>query len=81
MLDGCPKQLRGELKHRLHGLFNAPDLETARTLLDGMIADYEGRAPRALEPPWRTGLKTPWRCWPFRSLTASYYARPTGSSG
>jgi len=34
VLDGCPKQLRGELKHRLQELFTAPDLETVRTLLD-----------------------------------------------
>jgi len=71
VLDRCPKQLRGELKHRLHGLFNAPDLETARTLLDGMIAEEEEditveETPEETEPTQAegeppAGAEKPWQ--------------------
>lgn len=49
ILDACPKPLQPELHQRLSLLFNAPDMKTARRLLEDIVADYEERAPKAIE--------------------------------
>ena len=48
ILDSCPKALQGELKARLKLLFDAPDLVTARKLLDDILADFSEKAPKAM---------------------------------
>jgi len=49
VLDACPKALQGELAARLRLLFDAPDLVTARRLLNDILAEYADRAPRAMD--------------------------------
>ncbi|MGE5553230.1 MAG: IS256 family transposase [Betaproteobacteria bacterium] len=49
VLEACPKTLQGELHRRLRLVFDAPDLRTARRLLDDVLADFQERAPRAME--------------------------------
>jgi putative transposase len=49
VLDACPKAIQSELHARLRLIFDAPDLSTARQLLDAILADYESRAPKAME--------------------------------
>jgi len=49
ILDACPKALRPELKARLRLVFDAPDITTARRLLDDLLSDYQDSAPRAIE--------------------------------
>ena len=44
ILDSCPKALQGELKARLKLLFDAPDLVTARKLLNDVLADFSESA-------------------------------------
>ena len=48
ILDSCPKALQGELKARLRLLFDAPDLVTARKLLNDVLADFAEKAPKAM---------------------------------
>lgn len=48
ILDSCPKALQVELKARLKLLFDAPDLVTARKLLDDILADFSEKAPKAM---------------------------------
>ncbi len=48
ILDSCPKALQGELKARLKLLFDAPDLVTARKLLNDVLADFSEKAPKAM---------------------------------
>ena len=48
ILDSCPKALQVELKARLQLLFDAPDLVTARKLLDDILADFSEKAPKAM---------------------------------
>lgn len=47
-LDACPKRLRDGLKAKLCLLFTAPDLPTARTLLEAIISADAAQAPRAV---------------------------------
>lgn len=49
ILDACPKSLQSELHGRLRLVFDAPDMETARSLLSGIIRDFGSKAPRAIE--------------------------------
>jgi len=49
ILDACPKSLQGELHGRLRLVFDAPDMATARRLLNDILRDYGPRAPRAVE--------------------------------
>ncbi len=49
ILDSCPKAIQSELKARLKLLFDAPDLVTARRLLDDVLADFSEKAPKAME--------------------------------
>jgi len=48
ILDACPKALQGELHGRLRLIFDAPDLETARRLLNETIDAFGARAPKAV---------------------------------
>lgn len=49
ILDACPKALQGELRGRLRLVFEAPDIDTARNLMRDLLADFENRAPKAVE--------------------------------
>jgi putative transposase len=44
----APKAVQEELHARVRAIFEAPDLETARTLLAKVVADYEQQAPTAM---------------------------------
>jgi len=46
--DATPKALHEEVHGRLHAIFDAPDAETARTLLARFVADFEQTAPAAV---------------------------------
>ena len=46
--DATPKSLQEEVHVRLRAIFDAPDLETARTLLARFTADFEQTAPAAV---------------------------------
>jgi putative transposase len=46
--SAAPKALQEELHARVRAIFDAPDLETARTLLAKVVADYEHQAPTAV---------------------------------
>lgn len=46
--DATPKAVHEAVQSRLHALFDAPDIETARTLLARFIADFEQTAPGAV---------------------------------
>jgi putative transposase len=48
ILDSCPKALQGELKPKLKLLFDAPDLVTARKLLNDVLANFSEKAPKAM---------------------------------
>jgi putative transposase len=48
ILDAAPKALHDELHARVRAVLEAPDLETARTLLDKLVSDYAARAPAAV---------------------------------
>jgi len=47
ILDASPKALQGELHGRLRLIFDAPDMATARRLLDEAIDAFGARAPKA----------------------------------
>jgi putative transposase len=46
--DATPKTLHEEVQSRLHTIFDAPDPQTARTLLARFVADFEQTAPAAV---------------------------------
>ena len=48
ILDACPKAVQHELHSRLRLMFEAPDMDTARVLLDGIIDDFGAKAPGAV---------------------------------
>jgi transposase-like protein len=47
--DAAPKALHDELHGRLRAIFTAPDLPTARTLLERFVSDFATRAPKAVQ--------------------------------
>jgi transposase-like protein len=47
--DAAPKPLHEEILGRLRPIFTAPDLPTARTLLERFINDFTTRAPNAVQ--------------------------------
>lgn len=49
VLDVCPKALQPKLAARLKSLFDAPDMATARKLLEGIVDEFGARAPKAVE--------------------------------
>ena len=46
--DATPKALREEVHRRVRAIFEAPDTETARVLLEKFSAEYQHRAPAAV---------------------------------
>jgi len=48
ILDACPKRHHDALKAKLRLMLNAPDIETARDLLDAIVSEYAQKAPRAV---------------------------------
>jgi transposase-like protein len=48
VLEATPKSERQELHGHLRALFEAPDLPTARVLLQALLDTYAGRAPSAM---------------------------------
>ncbi len=48
ILDACPKRHQDALKSQLRLMFNAPDMKTARNLLDDIVEEYAQKAPRAV---------------------------------
>jgi transposase-like protein len=46
--SAAPKAVQEELHARVHAIFDAPDLPTARTLLAKVLDDYEAQAPTAV---------------------------------
>jgi len=49
ILDACPRALQGELHGRLRLIFEAPDMVTARRLLEEVLQEYSERAPKAVK--------------------------------
>jgi putative transposase len=47
ILDHTPKALQPEIKEELRRLYEAVDLESARNIRDGIIQNYEAKAPKA----------------------------------
>src|SRR5690625_3211102 len=48
ILDACPKRYHDALKAELRHLFNAPNIQTARDLLEDIVIEYAQKAPRAV---------------------------------
>ncbi|GIM48425.1 IS256 family transposase [Collibacillus ludicampi] len=48
LLDATPKSLQGDVYGRIRAILDAPDLKTARVLLNQVIEDYYEKAPRAM---------------------------------
>lgn len=48
ILDATPKQLQEELYPRVRAILDAPDLETARLLLQQTVETYEAKATKAI---------------------------------
>jgi putative transposase len=48
VLEATPKGVRQDLHEHLRPLFEAPDLPTARVLLEQLLATYGARAPKAM---------------------------------
>lgn len=69
--------LQGELHGRLRLIFDSPDMETARRLLNETIEVFSARAHKAVERCWKPVLRTQ---WPLKKLyqgaTGSGYGRP-----
>lgn len=60
VLEACPRSLQRKLPARLRHLFDAPDWETARRILELVVQEFEGLAPKR----WRglrSVLRTRWR--------------------
>src|SRR5690606_35688132 len=49
ILDATPKSLRSDVKAHVRSIFEAADVDTARTLLHQTIDQYQSQAPRAME--------------------------------
>lgn len=49
ILDATPKAMKEELYPRLRAILDAPDVKTARMLLNQTLKDYEGKAPKAMD--------------------------------
>lgn len=48
ILDATPKILKEEVHTRVRAVFDAPDLKTARLLLEDVLTEYEEKAPKAM---------------------------------
>lgn len=49
ILDAAPKSLKSEIKAHVRSIFEAVDVETARTLLQQTIDQFQGKAAKAME--------------------------------
>ncbi|MDQ0340994.1 hypothetical protein J2S00_003834 [Caldalkalibacillus uzonensis] len=49
ILDATPKALKDELYPKVRAILDAPDVKTARLLLDQVLEDYEDKAAKAME--------------------------------
>lgn len=49
ILDSCPRSIQSKLSEMLKLLFDAPDLETARLLLQQILEEYDDKAPKAVD--------------------------------
>lgn len=49
ILDKCPKSLQADLKQQLRSLYESPNMETARRLLQGTLETFGKKAPKAME--------------------------------
>jgi putative transposase len=49
ILDNCPKRLKNELHGYLRSIFEAPNLESARSLLHATIDSFAAQAPKAVD--------------------------------
>ena len=49
ILDACPKQLQSQLHSQLRVIWEAPDMETARQMLQRVMDNFGNRAPRAVD--------------------------------
>ncbi|MBE3572946.1 MAG: IS256 family transposase [Moorella humiferrea] len=49
ILEACPKSLQKQLHARLRHIFEAPDMDTARKLLEEAVQEFEAVAPKAIE--------------------------------
>ncbi len=49
ILEACPKSLQREMHRRLRLVFDAPDLPTARRLMNELAQDFGTQAPKAVE--------------------------------
>ena len=47
LLDATPKLLQAEMYQRVRAILEAPDLNTARLLLNQVLSDYADKAPKA----------------------------------
>ena len=47
--DAAPKSLSPEIRDRVRSIFQAPDVETARLLLERTLAQYTAKAPNAMK--------------------------------
>jgi putative transposase len=48
ILDATPKALQDEVYRRVRGILDAPDMDTARVLLNQVLEAYETKAPKAM---------------------------------
>lgn len=48
ILDVAPKSLKSEIKARVRSIFEAPDIQAARTLLQQTIDAFQEKAPKAM---------------------------------
>ncbi len=49
ILDAAPKALQEDLHGRVRAVFDAPDVPTARTLLQVVLTDFAPKAPKAMQ--------------------------------
>ncbi|GEO28115.1 hypothetical protein AAC03nite_39000 [Alicyclobacillus acidoterrestris] len=49
LLDAAPKSLQGEIYRKVRAILDAPDLDTARFLLDQVLSEYADKAPKAMQ--------------------------------
>lgn len=49
LLDGAPKSLQAEVYQRVRAILDAPDLETARLLLNQVLQDLADKASKAMQ--------------------------------
>ncbi|MCY0900524.1 MAG: IS256 family transposase, partial [Firmicutes bacterium] len=48
-LDATPKNLQGELYGKVRAILDAPDLDTARLLMEKVVEEYGDKAPKAIK--------------------------------